>query len=58
MPEIALAPVEDFRHDSDAFSNAVREPQAQARVRAAMSHGFQTRDGEMALDRMLGELEH
>jgi enoyl-CoA hydratase/carnithine racemase len=54
---IALAPVEDFRLDSDTFGHGVREPQAQARVRAAMSHGFQTREGEMALARMLGELE-
>jgi enoyl-CoA hydratase/carnithine racemase len=55
---IALAPIEDFRHDSDAFGAGAGEPQAQARVRVAMSHGFQTRDGEMALARMLGELEH
>ncbi len=53
---IALAPAEDFRRDSDAFGEGVREPQAQARIRAAMSHGFQTRAGEMTLARMLGEL--
>ena len=52
---IALAPVEDFRHDSNVFGNAARTPQAQARIRAATSHGFQTRDGEMALGRLLGE---
>jgi enoyl-CoA hydratase/carnithine racemase len=55
---IALAPIEEFRRDSDAFAEGAREPQAQARVQAAMRHGFQTRDGEMALARMLGELEH
>ena len=55
---IALAPVEDFRRDSDAFGKGVREPEAQARIRAAMSRGFQTRDKEMALPRMLGDLEH
>jgi enoyl-CoA hydratase/carnithine racemase len=54
---IALAPAEDFRRDSDAFGEAVREPQAQARIRAAMSRGFQTREGEMSLARMLGELD-
>jgi enoyl-CoA hydratase/carnithine racemase len=54
---IALASIEDFRRDSDAFGNGVREPQAQARTQAAMNHGFQTRDGELALARMLGELE-
>ena len=32
-------------------------PQAQGRIRAAMSHGLQTREGEMTLVRMLGELE-
>jgi enoyl-CoA hydratase/carnithine racemase len=54
---IALASVEDFRRDSDAFGEAVREPEAQGRIRAAMSHGFQTREGEMTLARMLGELD-
>jgi enoyl-CoA hydratase/carnithine racemase len=54
---IALAPTEDFRRDSDAFGEAVRHPQAQSRIRAAMSHGFQTREGEMTLARMLGDLE-
>ncbi len=39
---IALAPAEDFRYDSDAFGKAVQEPEAQARMRAAMNHGFQT----------------
>ena len=55
---IALASVEDFRRDSDAFGEGAREPQTQARVRDAISHGFQTRDGEMALASMLGELAH
>jgi enoyl-CoA hydratase/carnithine racemase len=54
---IALAPAEDFRRDSDAFGEGVREPLAQGRIRAAMSHGFQTREAEMTLDRMLGELD-
>jgi enoyl-CoA hydratase/carnithine racemase len=53
---ITLAPAEDFRRDSDAFGEAVRGPQAQGRIREAMSHGFQTREGEMTLARMLGEL--
>jgi enoyl-CoA hydratase/carnithine racemase len=54
---IALAPAEDFRLDSDAFGEGVREPQAQDRIRAAMSHGFQTREAEMNLAQMLGELD-
>jgi enoyl-CoA hydratase/carnithine racemase len=53
---IALAPVEDFRRDSDLFGEGVRKPEAQSRIQAAMRHGFQTRDAELALGRMLGEL--
>jgi enoyl-CoA hydratase/carnithine racemase len=53
---IALAPAEDFRRDSDAFGEGVREAQAQARILAAMSRGLQTREAEMNLTRMLGEL--
>ena len=53
---IALAPVEDFRRDSDLFGEGVREPEAQRRIRAAMARGFQTRETEMALARMLGDL--
>jgi len=54
---IALAPVEDFRRDSDTFGEAIRGSQAQGRIRDAMSHGFQTREGEMTLARMLGDLD-
>ncbi len=53
---IALAAVEDFRRDSDLFGEAARSPEAQARTQAAMKHGFQTREAEMDLARMLGEL--
>jgi len=53
---IALAPVEDFRRDSDLFGNSVRSPEAQARIAAAMERGFQTRDAELDLEGMLGEL--
>jgi enoyl-CoA hydratase/carnithine racemase len=53
---IALAPVEDFRRDSDLFGEGVRGPEAQNQIQAAMKRGFQTRDAEMALARMLGEL--
>ncbi len=54
---IALAPAEDFRRDSDLFGEGVRNPEAQSRIQAAMKRGFQTRDGEMALARMLDDLE-
>jgi enoyl-CoA hydratase/carnithine racemase len=53
---IALAPAEDFRRDSDLFSEGVRNPEAQSRIQAAIKRGFQSRDGEMDLARMLGEL--
>jgi hypothetical protein len=53
---IALAPVDDFRHDSDLFAEAVRAPAAQRRIAAAMKRGLKTRDAELGLARMLGEL--
>ena len=53
---IALAPAEDFRRDSDLFGEGVRNPEAQSRIQAAIKRGFQTRDAEMDLARMLGDL--
>jgi hypothetical protein len=53
---IALAPVADFRHDSDLFGEGVRAPEAQRRIAAAMKHCLETRDAELALARTLGEL--
>jgi len=53
---ITLAPVEDFRRDSDLFGQTVREPEAQSQLQAVIKRGFQTRDAEMGLARMLGEL--
>jgi enoyl-CoA hydratase/carnithine racemase len=53
---IALAPVEDFRRDSDLFGEGASKPQAQKRFQAALQHGFQTREAEMDLAALLGEL--
>jgi enoyl-CoA hydratase/carnithine racemase len=53
---IALAPVEDFRRDSDLFGEEVHAPDTQALIAAAMKHGLQTRTAELALGRMLGDL--
>ena len=50
---IALAPVEDFRRDSDLFGEGVRSPDAQRQIGTALQHGLQTRDTEMALARVL-----
>ena len=52
---IALAPVEDFRHDSDLFGEGARAPEAQRRIAVAMKNGLQTRDSELALGRTLGD---
>jgi enoyl-CoA hydratase/carnithine racemase len=53
---IALAPVEDFRRDSDLFGEGVRSPEVQRQIGAALKRGLQTRDAEMALARLLGDL--
>jgi enoyl-CoA hydratase/carnithine racemase len=54
--EIALAPVEDFRRDSDLFGEGVRSPDVQRQIGAAIKQGLQTRDAEMDLGRVLGDL--
>jgi enoyl-CoA hydratase/carnithine racemase len=56
--DIALAPVEDFRCDSDLFGESVRKPETQNRLQAALNRGFQTRDAEMNLARFIGELSN
>jgi enoyl-CoA hydratase/carnithine racemase len=53
---IALAPVDDFRRDSDLFVEAVRNPEVQRRIQAALTRGFQTRDAERELPKMLSNL--
>jgi enoyl-CoA hydratase/carnithine racemase len=53
---VTLAPAEDIRGDSDLFLEGLRNPEAQSRIHAAMSRGFQTRQGELALARMVGDL--
>lgn len=54
---IALAPAEDFRRDSDRFGENVRSLPAQRRTEAAMARGFQTREAELDLARLLGDLD-
>ena len=53
---IALAPVDEFRRDSDLFGEGVFKPEAQRQLQAAFKRGFQTRDAEKDLGRWLGDL--
>ena len=53
---ISLAPADDFRRDSDLFLECARDPETQRRMRVAMTRGFQTHDGEMALGLMVSDL--
>ena len=53
---ITLAPVEDFRQDSDLFGEQVRSAGAQRLIAAAFNRGFQTRDAELGLGYMLPRL--
>jgi enoyl-CoA hydratase/carnithine racemase len=54
---IALAPIEDFRRDSDLFGGGAGNPESQNRFQAAFKRGFQTRDAEMDLAGLLGDLD-
>lgn len=53
---IALAPVEDFRRDSDLFGESMVKPAAQSQIQAALKLGFQTRGAEMNLAHLLSGL--
>ena len=54
---IALAPAEDFRRDSDLFGERARDAEVQIRFQAALKRGLQTREAELDLARLLGELD-
>jgi enoyl-CoA hydratase/carnithine racemase len=54
---IALAPVDDFRRDSDLFAERARTPEYQRRFEAALKRGFQTRSAELDLARLLADLD-
>ena len=44
------------RRDSDLFGEGAGNPEAQSRFGAAFKRGFHTRDGEMNLARLVGDL--
>lgn len=53
---ITLAPADEFRRDSELFGQGMREAEAQARTQNAIERGFQTRQAELDLPRILGDL--
>jgi len=53
---ISVAPIEDFRRDSDLFLECSHDPEAQRRTKVAMTRGFQTHDGELALGSTLADI--
>ena len=56
---IALPTIEDIRRDSDLFLEGTRTNEFQELTKAALKRGFQTRDAEMDLARLVEEInEH
>jgi hypothetical protein len=53
---IVLAPADEFRRDSNLFLESSRSPDAERRIKDAVPRGFQTREGELELARLVGEL--
>jgi len=53
---IALPPAEDIRVDSKLFLDGAGTKEFQEVMQAAIKRGFQTREGELDLGRMMGDL--
>jgi len=54
---IALPSADEFRRDGNLFLELARSPEVQGRIKNAVPRGFQTRDGELELARLVGELD-
>jgi enoyl-CoA hydratase/carnithine racemase len=54
--DITLSPVAEFRRDSDQFGESARSSQTQRLLHEALTRGFQDREAEQTLGRLLGEL--
>jgi enoyl-CoA hydratase/carnithine racemase len=54
---ISLPPIGDYRRDSDLFGEGVKRPDVQQRIHAAVARGFQTREAELDVARLLGSLD-
>jgi enoyl-CoA hydratase/carnithine racemase len=53
---VTLASVDDVRQDSDLFGEGVARAEVQARIRAALHLGFQTRAAEIEVEGLLGSI--
>lgn len=54
---ITLPSVEDIRRDSDLFLDGTRSPEFQELTRSAFENGFQTREAEMNLAKLVSEIQ-
>ncbi|MBV9214710.1 MAG: enoyl-CoA hydratase/isomerase family protein [Acidobacteria bacterium] len=54
---MTLPSVEDIRHDSDLFLNGTRSPEFQELTQDALEKGFQTREAELNLAKLVGDMK-
>lgn len=54
---VSLPSTEDVQRDFELYMKGLSSPEAQSRLQAAFTRGFQTRDGEMDLPRVLQGLK-
>lgn len=54
--ELTLHPTDNFREDSDAFSEGLKDPEAQVAIKRALAKGFgASEEAELQLGKILGE---